>query len=208
MDDRELDKILDSALDDARRTYHAPPAPDIETIWRNVEARAFAAPGRRTGGGHTWRVAGMAAAASLLIGVAAGRWSAGKTATAPATMAAAPALPTVSAPYQQATEDVLGRAAVLIAALRTTDARGAVNGQLTAQATSLLGSTRLLIDSPAATDPRMRSLLLDLELTLAQIARIQPARGETDLNLINDAVAERDIVPRIRSAVVDISGGY
>ena len=182
-----------------------PVSPDVEAIWRGVEAEAFAAPARRGPAAHTWRVAGMAAAASLLIGVVAGRWSAREPADAAPTIAAAPA---VSGPYQQATEDVLGRAAVLITALRTTDARGAVSGQLTTQATRLLGSTRLLIDSPAASDPRIRSLLLDLELTLAQIARIEPSRGNTDLNLINDAVAERDIVPRIRSAVVDISGAY
>lgn len=203
MEDRELDNLLDAA----RRTYNVPVAPDVDAIWQAVEAKAFAAPEWRAATGRTWRIAGMAAAASLFIGVLAGRWSAGAPGNAQAAVAVAPPR-TVSGPYQQATEDVLGRAAVLIAALRTTDARGAVNGQLTTQATRLLGSTRLLIDSPAAADPRMRSLLLDLELTLAQIARIEPSRGEADLSLINDAVAERDIVPRIRSAVVDISGGY
>ncbi|MEA3246535.1 MAG: hypothetical protein U9Q74_10310, partial [Gemmatimonadota bacterium] len=118
-----------------------------------------------------------------------------------------PLVATLAGPYQQATEDVLGRAAVLITALRSSDVR--VAAQLSPQATRLLGSTRLLLDSPAATDQRMRNLLLDLELTLAQIARMQPARGTTELTLINDAVVERDIVPRIRSAVVDLSaGGY
>lgn len=203
MEDRELDNLLD----DARRTYHVPVAPDVEAIWRGVEAEAFAIPTRRAGTGQTWRIAGMAAAASLLIGVFAGRWSAREPGDAQATVAKAN-VPAVSGPYQEATEDVLGRAAVLITALRTTDARGAVSGQLTKQATQLLGSTRLLIDSPAANDPRVRALLLDLELTLAQIARIEPSRGNADLNLINDAVAERDMVPRIRSAVVNISGAY
>jgi hypothetical protein len=38
---------------------------------------------------------------------------------------------------------------------------------------------------------------------------MQPSRGKTDINLINEAVAQRDIVPRIQSVVVDLSaGGY
>lgn len=203
MDDRRLDELLD----DARTTYNMPPEPAIEAIWQAVEAEAFRAPTRRLA---TWRVAGMLAAASLVIGVFAGRWSAGRGVTVGATMTAdagtSPAQ-TAASPYQQTTEETLGRAAVLFAALRTTDTRGAVASQLTAQATHLLSTTRLLIDSPAASDPRMRNLLLDLELTLAQIARLQPARGETELTLINNAVAEHDMVPRIRSAVVDLSAG-
>lgn len=201
MDDHELDRLLG----DARRTYRVPPRPRTDAIWRGVEAEAFR---RRPSPMATWRMAGLLAAASLVIGVLAGRWSARPEAASRATPDAPPPLvATVAGPYQQATEDVLGRAAVLITALRSSDVRAAA--QLSPQATRLLGSTRLLLDSPAATDQRMRNLLLDLELTLAQIARMQPARGTTELTLINDAVVERDIVPRIRSAVVDLSaGGY
>jgi hypothetical protein len=204
MDDEKLDLKLDELLADARHTYRVPPEPAVDAIWNAVAAEAFAP---RTSRMATWRAAGMLAAASLVIGVVAGRWSAGGRAAAAAPATQAPVVATVAGPYQQATEDVLGRAAVLVTALRTSDVHGAP--ELASQATRLLGSTRLLIDSPAANDPRMRGLLLDLELTLAQIARLQPSRGEAELTLINNAVAERDIVPRIRSAVVDLSvGGY
>lgn len=201
MDDQRLDELLE----DARANYRVPPEPAVEAIWEAVEAEVFATPSRRLA---TWRAAGMLAAASLVIGVFAGRWSAGRGMMIEATTTAGASASQVAAgPYQQTTEETLGRAAVLLAALRTTDTRGAVTDQLTTQATHLLGTTRLLIDSPAASDPRMRSLLLDLELTLAQIARLQPSRGETELTLINNAVAEHDMVPRIRSAVVDLSTG-
>ena len=43
---------------------------------------------------------------------------------------------------------------------------------MTTAARSLLGTNRLLLDSPVATDPRMRQLLEDLELVLAQIAQL------------------------------------
>lgn len=199
MDDNELDQLLG----DARQTYRVPAPPRSEAIWRGIEAGAFGT-GRPLPIGR-WQTAGLLAAASLVIGVLAGRWSARpEPAASPAPPP--PLVATVAGPYQQATEDVLGRAAVLITALRSSDVRAAA--QLSPQATRLLGSTRLLLDSPAATDQRMRTLLLDLELTLAAIARMHPSRA-TDLTLINNAVAERDIVPRIRSAVVDLSaGGY
>lgn len=204
MEDRKLDQLLEAA----RETYRVPPAPAVEAIWQAVEAEAFA-PRMHTRRSIDWRLAGMLAAASLVIGIIGGRWS---TSVAPtATMAAATEaeVSNVALPYQQTTEEVLGRSAVLLAALRTEDARGVNTEQVSDQANRLLTNVRMLLDSPAAADPRMQTLLLDLELTLAQVVRMQPARGETDLNLINDAVAERAIVPRIRSAVVDLSaGGY
>jgi NH3-dependent NAD+ synthetase len=208
MEDHKLDQLLE----DARSSYRVPPAPAVEAIWHAVEAEAFA-PQVRTHDTHRmldWRIAGMLAAASLVIGIVGGRWS---TSVAPtATMAAAATeteVSNVALPYQQTTEEVLGRTAVLLAALRTEDTKD-VNAQLmNEQASRLLTNVRFLLDSPAAADPQMQALLLDLELTLAQVARMQPARGQTELTLINDAVAERDIVPRIRSAVVEMSaGGY
>jgi hypothetical protein len=63
----------------------------------------------------------------------------------------------------------------------------------------------LLLDSPVASDPRLRNLLLDLELVLAQVARIEPQRRTDDMVLIQAALDDRDIVPRLRSAVADLS---
>jgi len=207
MDEKELDNLLM----DARASYRVPPEPAVEQIWQAVEAEAFDAPAVTHRRSFDWRVAGMVAAASLVIGVAAGRWSAGTTSAESAAMAGAPGpvFSPAAQPYQNTTEEVLGRTAVLLAALRSSDTRGADASQMSAQATRLLGSVRLLLDSPVSADARMQTLLLDLELTLAQVARMQPARRQADLTLINQAVAERDIVPRIRSAVVDMAAdGY
>lgn len=204
MEDHKLDQLLE----DARTSYRVPPAPAVEAIWQAVEAEAFA-PRIETRRTLDWRFAGMLAAASLVIGIFGGRWS---TSVAPtATMAAAASTEAgfsqVAGSYQHTTEEVLGRTAVLLAALRSPDSRNVNASQVSDQAQRLLGNVRLLLDSPAAADPQMQTLLLDLELTLAQVARMQPARGESDLTLINDAVAQRDIVPRIRSAVVEMSAG-
>ena len=202
MEDHELDQLLEGA----RESYNVPPEPAVEALWQRIDAEAFVtgAPVRR---GAEWRIAWRLAAASLVFGVVAGRWTAGVGAAPSAEPAMASAVLPVSGPYQQTTEELLSRSVVLLSALRSSDASGALAAQMSAQATRMLGTTRLLLDSPAASDPRMHTLLLDLEMTLAQVARLQPARGTTELTLINEAVVERDMVPRIRSAVVDLAGG-
>ena len=77
--------------------------------------------------------------------------------------------------------------------------------KLVQQAQQLLGTTRLLLDSPFGRDQGMRDLLEDLELVLAQVARMQPQRPGEALTTINEALEERDVVPRIRSAVASLS---
>ena len=66
----------------------------------------------------------------------------------------------------------------------------------------VLGSTRLLLDSPAGEDRQLRSLLNDLELVLVQV--IQLSGTPLDANeraLIDRAMRDRDLLPRIRTAV-------
>jgi uncharacterized membrane-anchored protein YhcB (DUF1043 family) len=207
------DKKLDDMLMVARTQYRVPPEPSREAIWVGIESEAFA-PSRVQRGSH-WQFGWKLAAASLIIGVFAGRMTARIGGEPASTMAngnqqsEVSVVSDASRPYQQTTEEVLGRSAVLLAALRSSDVKAIDAGQMSNQATRLLGRVRLLLDSPAANDPQVQNLLLDLETTLAQIARMQPSRGKTDINLINEAVAQRDIVPRIQSVVVDLSaGGY
>jgi hypothetical protein len=66
----------------------------------------------------------------------------------------------------------------------------------------VLSSTRLLIDSPAGRDPQMRTLFTDLELVLAQIVQLSgtPLQA-SERELIDRAMRDRDLLPRLRSAV-------
>jgi hypothetical protein len=69
-------------------------------------------------------------------------------------------------------------------------------------ARDVLSSTRLLLDSPASRDPQLRALLADLELVLAQIVQLSGTplqAGEREL--IERAMRDRDLLPRLRSAV-------
>jgi hypothetical protein len=66
----------------------------------------------------------------------------------------------------------------------------------------VLGSTRLLIDSPAGSDPQLRALLDDLELVLVQIIQLSGGQLDaTDRELVEGALEDSDLLPRIRTAV-------
>ena len=69
-------------------------------------------------------------------------------------------------------------------------------------ARDVLSSTRLLMDSPAGNDPQLRMLFADLELILAQIVQLSGTTLEArERELIDRAMRERDLLPRLRSAV-------
>jgi hypothetical protein len=69
-------------------------------------------------------------------------------------------------------------------------------------ARDVLSSTRLLMDSPAGRDPQMRTLFADLELILAQIVQLSGTTLQArERELIDRAMRERDLLPRLRSVV-------
>jgi hypothetical protein len=204
------DKRLDDLLDDAATTWRTDATFDADALWGRIEQEAFApAPQRRTA--PSWRTFAMGIAASLVIGVLAGRLTATSGAAfAPAGADRTPAqLASESQdPYQRSAEEFLGQSAVLLAALPA-NASNVDNTQLVDRAGQLLSKTRVLLDSPVGADPRMRGILEDLELVLTQVARMPARRQQAELTLITDALQERDLVPRIRSAVADLSSaGY
>lgn len=93
------DARLDALLADARETWHVAPEPSLDEMWGEIEAAHFdgasgapAVHGRR--GTPSWRVLGMAMAATLVIGIGIGRWSTATKATVQQDVAAAPSAPT------------------------------------------------------------------------------------------------------------------
>jgi hypothetical protein len=213
MDAEKDERTLDALLSDAARTYRVPPEPPLDAIWSQVESLAFVtAPARQ--GRFAWRTLGLAMAASLVIGVAVGRVSArggnvppvaAVAASKPVVMSPVSQAKTAAEPYQRATEEFLGSTALLLAALPRTGSGDRTSTLLPEQAAQLLTTTRLLLDSPVGANPRMKALLQDLELVLAQVARLQPRRESAELTMISQTLEDRDLVPRIRSAVTDLS---
>ena len=106
----------------------------------------------------------------------------------------------VALPYRMAATEHLAMTEALLVSLRADMKSGRRDTTVATWATNLLGTTRMLIDSPAGKDVQMKKLLEDLELVLAQIARLPAASGDsTDLELIDKAVKERQVLTRLRA---------
>jgi hypothetical protein len=216
-----MDDEMDERTREALRDYRVPPEPPIDAMWEAIEARHFgppvlalvdpAAPRGRTLGRRlatpSWDVLVAAIAAALVIGVGVGRLSRGAPAVLPNYAERNYDWNANAEPYRQATTEYLGQTVALLAALPAAARDGQPDARFASQANELLSTTRLLLDSPAAaSDPRLKNLLEDLELVLAQLARLPAEHGSAELNLITEALEQRDVVPRARAAVVSISG--
>jgi len=209
------DNRLEELLRDAARTYRTPPEPDLDAMWSSVERRTWGLGQERRGDWPRFNrlPAWAAIAATLVIGIGIGRASSmlGRRVT-PASQVATVAPPksvrpdsSIAVPYETETSQYLGQTAALLIALPASMKGDRTDDRLIARAGELLTRTRLLLDSPAARDPEMRALLEDLELVLAQVVRLQENHSRTELDLINRALEQRDVIPRLRIAVADIS---
>lgn len=149
-----------------------------------------------------WLKWGSGIAAVLALGIGIGRFSAAPDPTLPRVTvdAPAPGTPFTSDAYRVAAVQHLGRTETLLTAFRADARDGRADPQVAAWADDLLGNTRLLLDSPAADDPRLRELLSDLELVLVQISQLS-ARAGTEMELADEALEERRVLPRLRSMV-------
>jgi hypothetical protein len=201
---------LNELLDDARRTWPLPPEADYQAMWGRIEREAFAGAPRETHRTPSWRVFSLGLAATLMLGIGLGRFSKSGAPAGPAIVSSAIVTDTATPrnnEYDRVASELLGRTVVLLTSLPDEARTSGAGERFSNQATELLTSTRLLLDSPAASDARFKDLLEDLELVLAQIAMLQSGRTRQEIDLITDALEERDVVPRLRSAVARLSRG-
>jgi hypothetical protein len=102
--------------------------------------------------------------------------------------------------YQLATLEHLSQAEEFLTLFRSSAGRGE---QRLASSTArrLLGTNRMLLDSPAAMDRRTRLLLEDLELVLAGIAQLPAHVRPQDMDLIREGMESGQVMPRLRTVV-------
>lgn len=152
-----------------------------------------------------WLQAGAAAAAVLVLGIGIGRMSKGPARLPTAHVEApAPGTPLTGDAYRVAVAQHLTRTETLLTSFRAEAAGGTVDAAAVEWAGQMLSTTRLLLDSPAADDPRLRTLLEDLELVLAQIAALPtrtdtPSTTHTEVDLARRAVEEKQLLPRMQT---------
>jgi hypothetical protein len=210
--------------------YHAPPPTPREEMWTAIRARiaeggpstppaesereAVVIPigaGRRE---RRWSLPWLstaAAAALVALGFALGRFTGPRFGApdAPPPVAAAPAVGDEA--FHTAATDHLARSEELLTLVRSDARTGRVDRAVGDWGSALLVETRLLLDSPAGSDPELRPVLEDLEVLLAQVALLGQeglggGRGREELLLIAEGMETQDMLPRIQAVLPARSG--
>lgn len=195
----QADERFERLLRETAQDYHRPPATPREEMWQGIAARRAARRRRAV----AWRPVlrwSVGIAALLVLGIGIGRWTAEPPRTGPGPVAADRGGDREPLAYRVAAAQYLTRTEALLTGFRSEARSGQADAQFAQQARDLLGTTRLMLDSPAAQDGRLKGLLEDLELVLAQIAQL-PLRGDPeDVQLINQGLEQRSVLLRLRTA--------
>ena len=197
MTDDELNEQMKRHLAE----YHRPDETPRDAMWQVImrERTALRQAHRPAFGARRIAAWGLAAAALVALGVGLDRMT-GRGVAAPASVAAAAVAHAGPSTAQRlVAQDVFGQAEVFLTGYRADVSRGAPDRTSPAEARKLLGATRLLLDSRAAADPRLRLLLEDLELTLAQIS--QDGGNPSDARTITQGLDQRGVLMELRSNV-------
>jgi hypothetical protein len=218
MNDHVNDEKFEEFLQRESRGYNEPPelTGRDELFAAIVAAKAADRGSRIEDRGWRPRLAWVGMAATLVLGVAIGKFVLGGHAgastavplaanTPPSTgdtMVLAGPAAAGTASYNRAATAQLSRAEALLTAYGTSTAGAGVDKHLSAWARDILSNTRLLLDSPAADDPARRRLLQDLELVLVQMVQRAPPAGVNDERAQIDRSMERtQVLTRLRSAL-------
>lgn len=205
MNDDERDAMIRRLAHDS---LQPPPAPR-EEIWRRIEMeRKAGTTGRRADGPTVTKLpvrwarvlVPLALAATLALAFGLGRMTANSPGPQVAGTPGRPMAEPSTTAHRLVAAEYLGRTEVFLTDFRAAASTGQPDETASREARRLLGTARLLLDSPAAEDVRLRALLEDLELVLAEIAQLQRERRE-DLNLITDGLDQRGTLGRLRAAV-------
>jgi hypothetical protein len=205
-------------LRDAAQDYHQPPEPPRVAMWQAIRAAQRAQQAQRARRAWRWQRGafrspvvrwGVGIAAALVIGIGIGRLMPRGAGTQlvegpdaePAAETAGP-----SAAYQFAANEHLGQVEMFLTAFRVDARTGQTVSDSPDQARRLLGTTRLLLDSPASDDTQLRTLLEDIELVLVQISQFAGQQDNEELDLIDDSMERRSVLLRLQTALTGQPG--
>ncbi len=195
MDEKELQEQLAELKD----TWRVPPEPPMAEMWETIEARAFG-PAVRS---HHWTRSLLPLAATLILGFGIGQIVPNLLQSSrpviPAEQVAALGQRAADQPaFVGVATNYLERVTALLVNLTDESRKGHPLEGTNERARDLLATTRLLLDSPDINDPHLRNLLDDLELVLAQIVRLPTRADAPDVYLIDQALDQREVLPRLR----------
>ncbi len=211
MSDEEFEKFLQREA----KAYNEPPVnvPRDEMYAAISAARRSKIEDRRSTMRDRPRpyVAWIGMAATLVIGVAIGKYAFTRHDVPGAAVAskandsarvAAQQGESSGGTYAAATTAQLVRAEALLSAYSASGTDVRMDKQLSTWARDVLTNTRLLLDSPAASDPARRRLLEDLELVLVQMVQRSPDAGAgEERGHIERSIERNQVLSRLRSAL-------
>lgn len=202
------DEKFDTWVTSAAKDYNRPPehVPRAE-MWAEIERGLEVAPvpiNVRTLPSRRWfstPVYAIAATLLLAVGIGSGYWLRGRAPQVqpPAdTVAVAVSPPASTGSFDAALQTHMADAEAFLVAYRGSENETDTHVRLWAR--DVLGTTRLMMDSPAASDPGRRRLLEDLEFILVQIMQL-PAGAPADERALIDRSLRRDqLLTRLRTS--------
>jgi hypothetical protein len=204
-----MDDRLDEQLKELAADYNTPPETPRDTMWMAIQAGRTAKKPATPVGRNRVIWFGLAAAALLALGIFIGRGfqKPGNTNTQTATGQgpdSTDSRPSVSTgrAYHIAAVQYLGETEEFLTSFRADLKQGGVDKAAAERARQLLSANRLLMDSPAGEDPKIKPLLQDLELVLAEISQLTTTKSaREEAGLISEGLEEGGLLPRLRTAV-------
>lgn len=159
---------------------------------------------KRARAARLWGAAGVGLAAALVAGVFLGRWSATDD---PAERRTASIVDDgsldrpLAMPYRVAVNEHFRNAETLLVLFESAED---ADRELAERARDLAAASRMLMDSRAGRDREIRAILLELELLLVQISRLEDA--PTELEIVRSGVEETGALNRMRALMADDMG--
>jgi hypothetical protein len=194
------DDKFDDFLREAAKDYNTMTNPPADAIWAAIEADVAEAirPSRR----RLWIPIGAGIAATLVIGVAVGRWTSSVAPVTPmATYAVSDDSARSVAHARAAMLEHLGEAEIFLTTVRADVKSGRADADRAARSRELLARTRLLLGASENRSPAVEQLLEDLELLLAEISALPANRPSMDAKLLDETMRDGNILPRIRATL-------
>lgn len=207
MTEQHEDPKFEAWLEERAKSYHSPLPTPRDQMWARIQA---ARRNKHVIELRPWMRWAVAAAAVLVLGIGIGRWTANQPNGTPVATNGSKPVPGPITPeidslanqaYKVAATQYLSRTEAFLTSFRADANRSRNTARLARQARELLSTTQLMLDSPAARDPRLRSLLEDLELVLMQIAVLNPLQDGRDRDLITQGMNQSNVLPKLRSAI-------
>ena len=203
----------------AGQDYHRPPETPRGEMWAQIEgelaerrkARHSAAVHLRGGRMPSLRWWGLGVAAALLVGIGIGRFLPRDPGAVEVPIVTtdpvdgAGGVPATA--YRVAATDHLARVETFLTVFQLETRLGRADEGTIAPAGNLLVTTQLLLDSPASNDVRLRTLLEDVELVLAQIAQYAVGQSPQELELIDRGMEQRGVLLKLQAAMHAGSAG-